>query len=854
MGITCLHSHTYYSDGICSPDELCRHADTIAITDHGTLAAHWFSSTTTRVLRGIEFYIDLPDDLSLERKKSKRTCHITVIADGEAGWKEIVKLNRLAWEQFYYVPRLRLDQLCGEHIVVLSGCPASPVARLFFAGRIEDAERVYRDLAARFRGRFFAEVQYGTEIQDTYSRFVVELAQRYGHTIVFTQDAHYTSGLYDVWRASRYGFDCKSLAIDRLVLPEGCMQYYANTCSLASGILPFSISESYIPEQTNESLLYIRKRISESHYREFLTESDLNRIEYEISVMQRCGVLGYIELADRVINIAKSVAGRAVVRGSVASSLVAFVLGWSEFHPDRYNLIFERFLSPQRKELPDVDIDVPARRRDDVIQELMKHYPLVYIATELRYAEKSARHQVERFIKSASVDVDIDEERLQNICAGLIGRVYGIGVHASGLAILPDNIASLVPVRVVDKKLVCEWSMNNLPTVKLDLLGQKTLDVIIHCEVPSCASVLDKDVVDSTARNTVGVFQLEGAMRRYARWCMRRGHPVNYIISMYRPAIINSGILMMTAKGEQVSVDITNDEMNVCHHGFPVYQEDLLRILSHNGIPLEDAYTILKIAAKKDRDKLAKYLSERNLNISDRVVRLCEFFSEYAFNMAHAAAYAQRAWQTAWARYYRPERFWPIMIDSESDDVMRACYVMAAARIYRVLPPDARSWNTRVVGNDIILGMGIVPNYTKHGKLIGCDGINSVDELMKMNNKKNRDVLVDSELLNYLSGRSVDIVKMRRYLRVPCMFTLTGNNMYDSLSDVIDSVIEDALKHGRSRRVTNRLFLFGDGKRVTDGTEIVWLNGLKPFEVCTSVSVELSSSGDFRVWCRLKNS
>lgn len=814
--IACLHSHTYYSDGICSPSEFASLASPLAITDHGTLAAHWFTCSESHIVRGIELYVDLPEHLATEKRRTRSACHLTLLADGEAGWRELVALNRLAWEGFYYVPRLRLDDVYGDHLIVLSGCPASPIAKLFFSGRLDDAERVYLMLAERFKGRFFAEVQSGTPLQESYSAFILELAARYGHTVVYTQDAHYTLESYKTWCVSRHGFDCDAIALDKPIPGEHYV-YYENARQLGLDIRPFSITGSYIPEQTDESIAYIRRRIEETPFA--LSEDDKRRIDYEISVMVRCGVMGYMMLADKIVSIAKRVAGRAVVRGSAASSLVAYCLGWSEFHPDRYGLIFERFLSPQRRELPDVDIDVPSSKRDDVIAELSKHYSLSYIATELAYAEKSAANQVERYKRGAAGHVLSDDE-LEQCQRALIGRLYGIGIHASGLAVIPESLRDIIPIKVVDGKPVCEWSMERLPTVKIDLLGQKTLDIIAACRVPSVASLPDREMIDSVSSSTIGIFQLEGAMRDFARWCLRHGYPVPYIISMYRPAVIDSGLLLKACCGDDMG--IPSNERVVCRHGFPVYQEDLLRILSVNGVPLEHSYTILKLTAKKDRESVLAYLRKHGFSLADRVIALCESFAGYSFNMAHAAAYAQRAWQVAWARLYRPHIFWPAMIDSEDDDVMRAAYVMAASRIFRILPPDGRSMSSRVEGENLILGLCNLVGYSKHGVLLDGDGKDAVESMMKRSNKRNRDVIMASGLYRYWLGEGCDIITLRKYLRVPCPLDLRGARG-ETLASLLDRAYDAIFSGKHDVRVVGSVVVFGDGERVTDGTSIVYL-------------------------------
>lgn len=834
-----LHAHTYYSDGILSPKELSDGCDVVAITDHGTLAAHWFSSDACKVLRGIELYVDLPLELTGEKRRGRGTCHLTVLADGEQGWREIVELNRLAWQNHYYVPRLPLDAVCGEHIIVLSGCPASPVAKLYFAGKLDESERVYRELAERFKGRFYAEVQAGTEIQDAYSKWIIELATRYGHTVVYTRDVHYNDRFYRAWRASRHGFDCPSLSSDSDV-PEPMIGYYHNAIALANSLSPYSITGSFVPPQTDDSIKYIIERCKQSPYQ--LSDDDKARLDYEIRVMIECGIMGYMELADRVFGVAKRVAGKAVVRGSVASSLVAFCLGWSEFHPDRYGLIFERFVSPKRRELPDVDIDIPSSKRADVIAELGKLYPLTYIATELTYGEKAARNQVQRYLKDSKGEGNIDD----GVVVDLVNRVFGIGVHASGLAIIPDSLNGLLPIRVVDDKPVCEFPMDKLMTVKIDILGQKTLDVLLHCNVPSCASVPDTDMIDSAKRNTIGLFQLEGAMRDYARWCLRRGYSVPFIISMYRPAVIDSGILYQASTGQLEG--LPDDVRSLCHHGFPVYQEDLLRVLS-KYIPIEHAYTVMKITAKKDRAYLRQYLSDNQLAIPDDIVELCEHYSGYGFNMAHAAAYAQRAWQTAWARLYRPHLFWPKMIDSESDDVMRAAYVMAAARQFKVEPPDGTSWDSRVVGNTLILGMVNVVGFSKTGSLLNGSGKDAVEAMLKANNKKNRDILSASQLVNLWTGGVVDINAMRRHLRVPCRLDLRSVSRLNSMAELLDAAY-DGVFGLKPKDVSGDVLAFGDGERATDGTAIVYAK-TPPYQLVRCRMTVVPSKKQGKVWSRL---
>jgi len=821
--ITSLHSHTCFSDGFLEPHELAAVCDTIAITDHGTLAAHYYNDSRCKVIRGIELYVDLPPEMLGESNKTRKVCHLTVLADGEAGWRELVQLNKLAWQQFYYVPRLTLEQVQGDHIIVLSGCPSSPIAKLFLMGKLEEAERVYLELANRFRGRFYAEVQHGLEIQNSYSQFVIELAKRHGHTIVFTQDAHYSNSTYLAWRASRHGFDCPVLAIDREV-PQEMLAYYHNSVSLARDIAPYSVPNMLGVTQTDDDINYLKTRISAVSSR--LDDSDRERISYELDVMQSIGICGYMRLADEVFQTCKRVAGVAVVRGSAASSLVAHCLGWSQFHPDRFNLVFERFVSRHRRELPDVDIDVPASSRDAIIAELSKRFKLSKVATKICYAEAAAKNQVARAARDGKIPANADTA---TIASQLLGRMYGLGVHAAGLAVIPDEAEGILPMRYVDKHWVCEWCMDVLPVVKIDILGQKTLDVV-HSVVNDsnrdlcCYTLDDKAVYNSMHSDTVGVFQLEGAMRSFARFCLKQEEnpsvdTLSFISAMYRPAVIDAGLLEQYLRG---TIKVPPRYAKVCRHGFPVYQEDLLRILGLY-MDISHAYTIIKLLAKKQSNKVQKYLSDIGCELPPNLLTYIESYAGYAFNLAHSAAYAVRSYHTAYIRHYYPHLFWPIMIDAENDDMQKACYIMRAARQFDVLPPDGLSVSSRVEGSKLILGLCNVKRYSTKTSGVRQNDLDMFWWLGRLH-RRDRNALESARLLDYWSGKHVDTAAGNAYCGIPLYLDcvqLRANRT--TLATMIDYVLTEKYVNGkRYAKAEATIYVWSDGERITDGTDIVW--------------------------------
>ena len=631
MNFTHLHVHTEYSllDGSNKIKEYVDRVkalgmDSAAITDHGVMYGVIDFYRAARAaginpILGCEVYVAPGSRFDREAGSGDdRYYHLVLLAENNQGYSNLMKIVSKGFvEGFYYKPRVDLSLLEKYHegIIALSACLAGEVARFLTRGMYEDAKKAalrYQDIFGK--GNFFLELQdHGIPEQQNVNQQLLKMHRETGIELVATNDVHYTlaedAQPHDVLLCLQTG---KKLADEDRMRYEGGQYYvkspeemerlfpYApealeNTHKIAQrchveiefGVtkLPkFDVPEGYTSWEYLNELCF---RGLEERYQP-VTEELKERLNYELSTIRNMGYVDYFLIVWDFIKYARDhdiMVGPG--RGSAAGSLVAYTLGITQLDPIRYDLLFERFLNPERVSMPDIDVDFCFERRQEVIDYVRRKYGddcVVQIVTFGTLAARGVIRDVGRVMDLPYAQVDTiakmipqelnitidkalqmnpelkkvyeDQKEIHDLidtAKRLEGLPRHTSMHAAGVVISQKDVSEYVPLsRASDGSIVTQFTMTTLEELgllKMDFLGLRTLTVIqnaVHLIEQDAGVKLDmqhidyndKKVLDSlgTGRSD-GVFQLESAgMKNFMKELKPQSlEDVIAGISLYRP-------------------------------------------------------------------------------------------------------------------------------------------------------------------------------------------------------------------------------------------------------------------------------------------------------------------------------
>jgi DNA polymerase-3 subunit alpha len=617
MSFVHLHCHSEYSllDGANRIDDLIARAlefeqPALAITDHGNLHAAWEFQEKARKkglkpILGMEAYV-APGDRRARARPSpgaKPYYHLVLLARDAVGYRNLVKLSSLAYtEGFYVKPRVDRELLVehGEGIIVSSACMAGEVATHLLEGRYEEAKSVASWYAERFRDRYYLEVQaHESEGQARLNAQIFKLADDLGLPVVATNDAHFLRSsdhdAHDVLLCIGLGkdrTDADRMRYDAGLYFKSAPEIHAhfaeradvleNTLKIASEVDVHFGKKHHVPSfplpagvaTENELLARLANEGAVARYGSPLPDEVRTRLEYELDVITRTGYAGYFLIVADFIGAARE---RGIPvgpgRGSAAGSLVAYALRITDVCPLKYDLLFERFLNPERVSMPDIDVDFCFERRGEVIEYVRGKYgreAVGQIVTFGTLKSRAAIKDVGRTLGFTPAETDAlaklvpnqpnfsltvkeavqqvaevkklyeSDERytqLLDYAMALEGLSRHTGVHAAGVVIAPGPLDDYVPVCTQSSKgagagseesvVVTQYDMNCLEKagmLKMDFLGLTTLTVIHDAleaiqarrgEAPDLDAIPYDDA--ETYRmlrsgRTVGVFQFESPL------------------------------------------------------------------------------------------------------------------------------------------------------------------------------------------------------------------------------------------------------------------------------------------------------------------------------------------------------
>ena len=678
MAFTHLHVHTEYSllDGSSKIKELTARAkelgmDSMAITDHGVMygVIDFYRAAREAGIKpilGCEVYVAPGSRFDRESGAGDdRYYHLILLAENNAGYKNLMKIVSKGFvDGFYYKPRVDLELLSTYHegIIALSACLAGEVQKYLARGMYEEAKRsALRYYEIFGKDHFYLELQdHGIPEQKMVNQGLMRLSQDTGLELVATNDVHYTyaedAKAHDILLCIQTG---KKVADEDRLRYEGG-QYYCKSEEEMRKLFPYAkeaIDNTHkIAERCNveiefgvtklpkyevpegfDSWTYLNHLCREG-FKDRYPDDDgtlSRRLDYELGVIRTMGYVDYFLIVWDFINYARSqniMVGPG--RGSAAGSIVSYTLGITNIDPVRYNLLFERFLNPERVSMPDIDVDFCYERRQEVIDYVVRKYgkdQVVQIVTFGTLAAKGVIRDVGRVLdlpyamcdsiakmipndlgmtldKALTANPDLkklyNENEQVKYLIDMSKRLEGLprhtSMHAAGVVIGSRSIDEFVPLsRAADGTITTQFTMTTieeLGLLKMDFLGLRTLTVIqnaVRLAEKDYGIKLDMDHIDyddkkvlesiGTGR-TEGVFQLEsGGMKGF----MKELKPENLEdiiagISLYRPGPMDFIPRYLKGKNDKTSITYECPQLEPIlspTYGCIVYQEQVMQIV-----------------------------------------------------------------------------------------------------------------------------------------------------------------------------------------------------------------------------------------------------------------------------------
>lgn len=701
----------------------------VAMTDHGTLsgAIEFYKEAINHEVKpiiGIEAYVAARQHTDKDPSKDKNRFHLILLAMNEVGYQNLMQLSTIAnLEGFYYFPRIdhELLEKYNEGLIVLSACMGSEIGAALKENQYEQAKQVAAWYKSVFGDRYYLEIQdhghpknpMNNAEQEAVNNQILKLGKELDIKVVVTCDAHYLrhedqdaheillcvgtgSFLSDEKRMSlkefplhvtapeeviaRWGQEHPEVIINTRLIAERCkLEIDLGKILIPKFPLPKGKTEkSYLQELVYQGLAWrygnvkrkAATRLSQAEAIKKLPAHVRKRAEYELSVIEQMGFNGYFLIIQDFINWGKN---NGIVfgpgRGSAAGSIISFALNITELDPLKYDLLFERFLNPDRISMPDIDIDIQDTRRDEVIQYCVKKYGDDRVANIVTFGRMFARNAIrdvarvmqvpyaeaDRLAKmipppvqgrhiplqtslrennelKAEYENNETSRQVLDQALRLEGTIRSHGVHAAGVVIAPDKLVKFAPLEMAQKGVVAtQYSMGpieELGLLKMDFLGLSNLTIIKNAlRIVKKVYQRNLDVKDIPlddektfklfqSGDTTGLFQFESAgMKRY----LKQLKPTQFedLIAMnalYRPGPMQWIEDFIARKHGEKEISFLHPAMEPAlktTYGIIVYQEQVMQISKEMcGFTGGQADSLRKGIGKKIPTVLAKFKTE----------------------------------------------------------------------------------------------------------------------------------------------------------------------------------------------------------------------------------------------------
>ncbi|NLK40226.1 MAG: DNA polymerase III subunit alpha [Clostridiales bacterium] len=802
-GFVHLHLHSEYSllDGACRIADIPKAAreaghSAVALTDHGVMygAVDFYSACKEQGIKpiiGCEVYVAPRTRFDKSGKQDASGYHLVLLVENKIGYQNLIHMVSSSFiEGFYSKPRIDLPLLRkhSEGLIALSACLAGYIPQMILSGDMKAAENHAREMREIFgRERFYIELQdHGLQDQKAILPSLVELSRRLDIPLVATNDVHYINKTDAYTQAVLMCIQTASVITEGRPIGFETDEFYyksteemqklfgeydgavENTQKIADRCnFDFEFDKLYLPSyptddrltpaQSLEKLVRegLERRIKAGHIDLSVSSIDdyTARADYEMSVIDKMGYTEYYLIVRDFVNYAKEQdipVGPG--RGSGAGSLVAYLVGITDIDPIKYDLLFERFLNPERVSMPDFDIDFCYDRRDEVIKYVSEKYGRDHVAQIITFgtmAAKAAVRDVGRALGMPYAEVDrvaklIPREpgvtiasalksrplrelydsspeirRLIDIASSLEGMPRHASTHAAGVVITNRPVSTYVPLAINNDTVVTQYDMDTvakLGLVKFDFLALRYLTIISDAEKQiketepdfdiSSIPMDDKETFELiSSGQTDGIFQLESTGMKQVLTQLRPESIDDIIatIALYRPGPMDSiprYIAGRFSRGKTKYKSPILDKILGVTYGCIVYQEQVMQIFREiAGYSLGAADIIRRNMSKKkveameaEREAFIRGAVSRNMDVAEAVALFDEMagFAKYAFNKSHAAAYAMISYRTAYLKRHYRVQYMAALLTSVLGNTEKVAEYMAECQRenVRVLPPD----------------------------------------------------------------------------------------------------------------------------------------------------------------------
>ena len=796
-----LHLHTEYSllDGATRISSIADKAielgqDAVAITDHGVMygAVEFYTALKEKGIKpiiGCEVYVAPRGRLFKEGKQDSSGNHLILLCKNEIGYKNLsYMVSKSFIDGFYSKPRVDMELIRAhsEGLIALSACVAGKIPQLILAGSMPEAEAAALELREIFGEDFYLEVQnHGLDDERRANYGLKLISEKHGIPLVATNDVHYLERTDADTQATLMCIQMNTQVSDGRPLGFETDEFYfksaeemkvlfapykdavANTVKIAEKCnFDFEFDNLHLPDFRPEGGISHKDKLRKDAYDGFnlkIKQGRIDfsrnskakyeaRIEYELSVIDKMGFNAYFLIVSDFVTWAKEQnipVGPG--RGSGAGSLVAYLIGITDVDSMDFDLLFERFLNPERVSMPDFDIDFCYNRREEVIEYVKSKYgddKVAQIVTFGTLAPRAAVRDVGRAIGMPYNKVDTvakliprdvakiedavstpelkalytgDDEikRLIDLSMKLEGMPRHASTHAAGVVMTEKPTYEYVPLSYSGTGVVTQFDMNTdakLGLVKFDFLGLRYLTVIQDAvnEIRKHTPSFDISNIDYNDKATFellcdaktdGVFQLEsGGMKQVlSKLQPSRLEDIIACVALYRPGPMDSIDTFIARKhGEEPIVyklPELKDILDVTY-GCIVYQEQVMQICrSLAGYSYARADIVRRAMSKKktsamqaEREAFVSGCKERGVpvNAAEEIFEEMLSFAKYAFNKSHATAYAIISYRTAYLKAHYPAEYFTALLTSVLDNAGKVREYIADAAHFgvRVLPPD----------------------------------------------------------------------------------------------------------------------------------------------------------------------
>jgi len=704
---THLHVHTQFSilDGAASIDKLIAKVkengmNAVAITDHGNMygVMRFVKEANKKGIKpiiGCEVYVADGSRFEKKGREDRSGFHLILLAKNMVGYKNLSKLCSLGFiEGFYYTPRIDKEILAqySEGLIAMSACLGGEIPSAILENNIEKAEKVLKEFLSIFKDDFYLELQnHGLEDQVVVNKELIKMSEKFGVKLIASNDVHFINAddaeahdilvclntkkdFNDETRMRYSGQEFLKTKEEMAELFKNIPEAITNTIEINDKIEPIILQQDIIlpkfplPEEFTDDCDYLEYLTNEGAKKLYpeITADVRERIDYEIAMVKQMGFAGYFLIVQDFINEARKM-GVAVGpgRGSAAGSIIAFCTGITSVDPIKYDLLFERFLNPERVSMPDVDIDFDDDGREKVIQYVINKYGKEKVAQIVTFGTMAAKSSVKNVARVLGLPLN-EANRLSNMIPSKPGTTLEqsfkevpeladeknspnkliaktlqmaeimeglsshVGVHACGVIIGPENLIEHIPlskskdtelvVTQYDGKFVEEVGM-----LKMDFLGLKTLSIIkdaldniylshqMRIDIDT-VPLDDKKTFDLfKAGDTVGTFQFESPGMRTHLKELKPTEIEDLIImnALYRPGPMDNIPIYIRRKLGKERPEYPHpiiEDIIKSTYGIMIFQEQIMQIAQKMaGYSLGKADILRKAMGKKQTEVMKQH-------------------------------------------------------------------------------------------------------------------------------------------------------------------------------------------------------------------------------------------------------